>query len=55
MTLAQVPPEQRAREMAAWRRMSGITHLCVQTVGLGLNTPAQHVRALEQFRKDVLG
>ena len=55
MTLAQVPPEQRAREMAAWRRMSGITHLCVHTVGLGLKTPAEHVRALEQFRKDVLG
>ena len=55
MTLAQVPPEQRAREMAAWRSMSGITHLCVHTVGLGLESPAEHVRALEQFRKDVLG
>jgi probable F420-dependent oxidoreductase len=55
MTLAQVPPEQRAREMAAWRSMSGITHLCVHTVGLGLKSPAEHVRALEQFRKDVLG
>jgi probable F420-dependent oxidoreductase len=55
MTLAQVPPEQRAREMAAWRSMSGITHLCVHTVGLRLKTPAEHVRALEQFRKDVLG
>ena len=55
MTLAQVPPEQRAREMAAWRSMSGITHLCVHTVGLGLESPAEHVRALEQFGKDVLG
>jgi probable F420-dependent oxidoreductase len=55
MTLAQVPPEQRAREMAAWRSMSGVTHLCVHTVGLGLKSPAEHVRALEQFRKEVLG
>jgi probable F420-dependent oxidoreductase len=55
MTLAQVPPEQRGREMDAWRKMSGITHLCVHTVGLGLKTPAEHVRALEQVRRDVLG
>jgi probable F420-dependent oxidoreductase len=55
MTLAQIPAEQRAPEMAAWRSMSGITHLCVHTVGLGLKTPVEHVRALEQFRKDVLG
>ncbi|HEY7037831.1 MAG TPA: LLM class F420-dependent oxidoreductase [Methylomirabilota bacterium] len=54
MTLAQVPPEQRAREMDAWRKMSGITHLCVHTVGLGLKSPAEHVRALEQLRKDAL-
>jgi len=54
MTLAQVPPDQRARELAAWRAMRGVTHLCVHTVGLGLKSAAAHVRALEQFRKDVL-
>jgi probable F420-dependent oxidoreductase len=54
MTLAQVPPEQRETELAAWRRMQGITHLCVHTVGLGLKTPAEHVQALERFKKDLL-
>ena len=54
MTLAQVPPEQREAELAAWRRMQGITHLCVHTVGLGLKTPAEHVQALERFKKDLL-
>ena len=54
MTLAQVPPEQRAAELAAWRAMRGITHLCVHTVGLGLKTPAEHVQALERFKKDLL-
>ena len=54
MTLAQVPPELRTRELATWRAMRGITHLCVHTVGLGLKTAAEHVRALEQFKKDVL-
>ncbi len=54
MTLAQVPPEQRAAELAAWRAMRGITHLCVHTVGLGLKTAAEHVQALERLKKDLL-
>jgi len=54
MTLAQVPQEQRAAELAAWRAMRGITHLCVNTMGLGLKTPAEHVQALERFKKDLL-
>ena len=55
MTLSQVPPEQRVKELAAWRAMHGITHLCVHTVGLGLPSPGDHVKALEQLKKDVLG
>src|SRR6266702_8015074 len=34
VALANVPPEARAEEMAAWRAMRGITHLCVNTMGL---------------------
>ncbi len=55
LALANVPPEQRAKEVAAWRAMRGITHLCVHTVGLGLASPDEHVKVLEQFKKDVLG
>ncbi len=54
MTLAQVPPEQRTKELADWRAMRGITHLCIHTVGLGLHTPDEHVRTLERFKKEVL-
>ncbi|MGH7316570.1 MAG: LLM class F420-dependent oxidoreductase [Candidatus Rokuibacteriota bacterium] len=54
MTLAQVPPSLRAAELAAWRAMRGITHLCIHTVGLGLKTPADHVQVLERFKKDLL-
>jgi hypothetical protein len=54
MTLAQVPPEQREAELAAWRKMQGISHLCIHTVGLGLKTPDEHVQALERFKKDLL-
>ena len=55
VALAQVPPAERAKEMAAWRAMRGITHLCVNTMGLGLPSPEEHVRTLERFKNDVLG
>lgn len=55
VALAQVPPEDRAKEMAAWRAMRGITHLCVNTMGLGLPGAGAHVRTLQRFKNDVLG
>jgi probable F420-dependent oxidoreductase len=55
MALATVPAEERANTIAAWRSMRGITHLCVNTMGLGLPGPEEHVRTLERFKKDVLG
>jgi len=45
----------RAKDIAAWRAMRGITHLCVNTMGLGLPGPEEHVKTLERFKKDVLG
>jgi probable F420-dependent oxidoreductase len=55
VALAQVPPAEWAKEMAAWRAMRGITHLCVNTMGLGLPSPEEHVRTLERFKSAVLG
>ena len=55
MTLSQVLPSLRIKELAAWRAMRGVTHLCIHTVGLGLKTPREHVLALEDFKKDVVG
>jgi probable F420-dependent oxidoreductase len=55
MALATLSPDERVAEMAGWRAMRGITHLCVNTMGLGLPSPDEHVRTLERFRKDVLG
>ena len=54
VALANVPAADRAKEMAAWRAMRGITHLCVNTMGLGLPGPEEHVRTLERFKKDYL-
>jgi probable F420-dependent oxidoreductase len=55
MALAKVPADERANEIAAWRAMRGITHLCINTMGLGLPGPEDHDRTLERFKKDVLG
>jgi len=55
MALATTPPEERATEIAAWRAMRGITHLCVNTMRLGLSGADEHVKTLERFKKDVLG
>jgi probable F420-dependent oxidoreductase len=52
VALAQVPPAEWAKELAAWRAMRGITHLCVNTMGLGLPGPEEHVRTLERFKGD---
>ena len=54
VALSNVPEADRGKEMAAWRAMRGITHLCVNTMGLGLPRPEEHVRTLERFRKDAL-
>jgi probable F420-dependent oxidoreductase len=53
VALAKLPPAEWATELAAWRAMRGITHLCVNTMGLDLPGPDEHVRTLERFRRDV--
>jgi probable F420-dependent oxidoreductase len=55
VALAKLPPAEWAKELAAWRAMRGITHVCVNTMGLGLPGPEEHVRTLERFKRDVLG
>jgi len=51
-TLTQVPREQRAKELAAWRAMRGVTHISINTMGLGLKSPADHVEALRRFKEE---
>jgi len=55
VALAKLPPAEWVKELAAWRAMRGITHLCVNTMGLGLPGPEEHVRTLERFERDVVG
>ena len=51
-SLTQVPREQWAKELSTWRAMRGITHICVNTMGLGLETPSDHVEALRRFHEE---
>ena len=55
VALAKLPPAEWPKELAARRAMRGITHLCVNTMGLGLPGPEEHVRTLERFKSAVLG
>ena len=55
VALAKLLPTEWAKELADWRGMRGITHVCVNTMGLGLPGPEEHVRTLERFRRDVVG
>ena len=53
MTLSQMQEGDWAKEMEGWRAMRGITHLCVNTMGLGLKKPDDHVQLLRRFRATV--
>jgi probable F420-dependent oxidoreductase len=55
ITLARVPEDRWAAELAAWRAMRGVTHLTIHTVGLGLATPDAHVQTLRRFRALLAG
>jgi probable F420-dependent oxidoreductase len=51
MALAQMPRDDWGKELEAWKAMRGVTDMSIHTVGLGLETPEDHVRILEEVRK----
>jgi hypothetical protein len=53
MTLPQIPPAEWGKELQGWQAMKGVSHLCVNTGGMGLKTPADHVQTLRRFREAV--
>jgi probable F420-dependent oxidoreductase len=53
MTLARLPRDQWQKELEGWRSMRGITHLSINTMGLGLEKPDQHVAILREVREVV--
>lgn len=53
LSLSQVPEGEWASFVDGWRRL-GATHLCVNTMGMGLASPGAHIEALGRA-KNVLG
>ena len=53
ITLARLPRDRWDKELEAWRAMRGISHLTVNTMGLGLEKPDQHVELLRGVRESV--
>jgi probable F420-dependent oxidoreductase len=53
ITLARVSRDRWPKELEAWRAMRGITHLTINTMGLGLEKPDQHVELLRELRETV--
>ena len=51
VTLSRLGPEHWAEEIAAWRKMRGVTALCVDTMRLGLTRADQHIERLSRFKE----
>jgi probable F420-dependent oxidoreductase len=47
-------PDEWKRQVAAWREL-GATHISVNTMNAGLNSPAEHITALLRFKEAVDG
>lgn len=47
LTLSAVPDSEWADYAAGWREL-GATHLCVNTMGMGLSGPAEHAKVLAE-------
>jgi probable F420-dependent oxidoreductase len=52
LSLGKVPNAEWARYAEAWRNL-GATHLCVNTMGAGITSPAQHIAALERVAREL--
>ncbi|HEV2662851.1 MAG TPA: LLM class F420-dependent oxidoreductase, partial [Ktedonobacteraceae bacterium] len=47
-------PDEWKRQVAAWREL-GATHISVNTMNAGLNSPTEHINALRRFKEAVDG
>ena len=52
ITIADTSPEQWAAQATAWKAL-GASHIGVNTMGAGLATPDDHVKAIERFKEAV--
>jgi hypothetical protein len=50
LDVGRVPPEEWPLQTEAWRSL-GATHISVNTMNTGLRSPAEHVKAIERYKK----
>ena len=52
--LSRLKPEEWKDEIVAWQKMRGVTHVCVDTMRLGLTKAGQHIDLLRRFKDAAL-
>jgi probable F420-dependent oxidoreductase len=52
VSIAGTTPDEWARQVEGWRAI-GATHLTVNTMKAGLNTPQEHIDAIRRFKESV--
>ncbi|MBF6614247.1 MAG: LLM class F420-dependent oxidoreductase [Chloroflexi bacterium] len=52
INLGQDTPEEWRKQLDAWQQL-GATHLGINTMGMGLQTPQEHIEAISRFKRDV--
>jgi len=52
VSIARTTPDEWARQVEGWRAI-GATHVAVNTMGAGLNSPQEHVDAIRRFKEAV--
>ena len=53
LNMNRIPREQWGNYLQEWRDL-GATHLAINTMGLGLKTPQDHIDAITQFAEEHL-
>jgi probable F420-dependent oxidoreductase len=50
VSLRESTPEMRGKDAEAWREL-GATHLSINTMRVGLRSPTEHIKAIEEFKE----
>ncbi len=52
ISLGQGTPEEWRKQLDAWQQL-GATHIGINTMSMGLQTPQEHIEAISRFKRDV--
>lgn len=52
ISLGQGTPDEWRKQLDAWQQL-GATHLGINTMGMGLQTPQEHIEAISNFKREM--